>query len=74
MNLPDTDAKYTRMCSERTLQEEQKGFFQSLVDVFIDNTNAETWMSELWSRNILGIDFVAEFIGNKDVCSISIES
>ncbi|XP_077301944.1 protein-lysine N-methyltransferase SMYD4-like isoform X2 [Arctopsyche grandis] len=73
MDLPDTDAKYTRMCSERTLQEEQKGFFQSLVDVFIENTDAETWMSELWNKNVLGIDFVAEFIKNKDIFSKSIE-
>lgn len=67
MNLADVDPKYTAMCSERTLQEEEKGFFNKLVESCIENTNIEDWALTMWSKNTYGIQFIGELLKEQEV-------
>lgn len=70
MNLADVDPKYTAMCSDRTLQEEEKGFFNKLVEACFENTNIEDSALTMWSKNIYGIEFVKELLKDGEVIKL----
>lgn len=49
MSNPFNDSQYLKLCSERTLQTNSKGFFMDFVQLVSDNAG-ETWIKNVFGK------------------------
>lgn len=63
----DYDPKLTALCNSKTIQEDTRGFFDSLVENITTKTRIREWSEDMWKEPLYGEDFIKALIKQDDV-------
>lgn len=64
---PDPDPKLTALCDEKTLQEDERGFFKSIVENIYANSDIREWTQDVFPHTFKGADYVKNLLSRNEV-------